>query len=70
MKEVKLIEDRPFMMRGSPVFGTKGHIFEVMEEKELPMMGLGYKVRYKDYPSMIMDGWNRAKDFEVVGDQK
>ena len=66
MKIVKLIEDEfPFMYKGTVTFYKKGELFEVIEEKDMKCMGLGYKLRNLRF-SVVFEGFSNAKSFEVT----
>lgn len=62
---VKLLVERPFCYKGTFTFFKKGHLFEVLESKQLPLMGLGFKLKDLKW-NCIIDGWNNSKDFEVI----
>lgn len=60
---VELQEECPFLYKGNPTFYQKGDKFEVVEEKELKVVGKCY--RLKKY-GCIFDGWIVAKQFKVI----
>jgi len=64
MKTVRLIERRPFLSKGAEVWFYENELFEVIEEKELPIMGKGYKI-YSDKYKMEIDGFYNAKCFQI-----
>ena len=65
MKLVKIKEHRPLMVLGTFNWYPVGHIFEVVAEKELPLMGLGYKLKDHEF-KIDIEGWSKAGDFEVI----
>ena len=71
-KVVELQTRRPFSFRGTFLWFDEGTLFEVVEEKELPQLGICYKLRLKKNPTMFMDGFNIKKDFKdwVLGEEK
>lgn len=54
------------MSNGVWIFPKLGTIFEVVEEKEMPIYGWMYKIRYKDYPSINVKGFQNPDSFEEV----
>lgn len=62
MVRVRLLEDRPFMFKDVVTFYKKGDMFEVVETRNMPMMGLGYKIKCLKF-NCVLDGFNSAKDF-------
>lgn len=65
MKELELIEIVLFRIDGSWTFLNVGTIFEVLEEKNMPIVGLIYRVRYKEYPALKIDGFHNPNSFKV-----
>ena len=65
IKWVRLKERRPFLSKGREVWFCENEEFEVIDTKELPMMGKGYKL-FSDKYKMEIDGWNTVKDFEDI----
>ena len=64
-KIAKLKEKRPFKFKKDFVWFETEEEFEVIEEKEMLMMGLGYKIRSTKY-NMVLEGFHNAKDFEII----
>lgn len=63
MKIVTSIEHQPYLYRDNPTWYDAGTEFEVVEEKELKLVGLCYKLKIHGF---VLDGWNVAKDFKEV----
>ncbi len=67
MKRVKLKESQPMSFKDVFTFYSAGSEFEVLEEKEMPMMGKGYKLRCIQW-NIILEGIHNAKSFKVIGE--
>lgn len=66
MNELKLIEKRPFMNNGVWTYPKLGTIFEVIEEKQMPIIGLMYKIRYKNFPTLKIEGFHKPDSFQNI----
>lgn len=64
MKIGILKEKRPFSYKNVFTWYDAGTEFEILEEKEIIMMGTGYKIKEKKF-GCIMEGWNTSKDFII-----
>lgn len=64
-KLVRLKEEMPFLFKGTYTFFKVGEEFEVVEEKVMPLMGLGYKLRSLRW-NIILEGFTNANDFEEL----
>ena len=64
MKRAKLLETRPFLYKSVFTFFPAGSFFEVLEEKEMPLMGTGIKIRSIQW-NIILDGFHTIKDFDI-----
>lgn len=62
--KVILKEKRPFCYKNTFTWFDAGTEFEVIDTKEIPLMGLGYKIKDLKF-GRVMDGWNTAKDFII-----
>jgi len=63
MKRLKLKKAMLFCYKGIYTSYKKGDIFELKEKKEMPIIGVCYKVAYK---GITFDGWTRSDIFEVL----
>ena len=53
----------PLMYKGNHTFYNVGDEFEVVEEKQCKLMGLGYRLKYM---GCVFDGYANASSFEEI----
>jgi len=62
MKQVKLIKSIPIRIKDEHFNADIGTIFEVIETKEKELIGLSYKLKYKN---TICNGWYSKSCFTI-----
>lgn len=58
----KLKIDMPMLFKGNPTWYDEGTLFNILDKKEIPKVGLCYKVGYMGF---TLDGWVTADSFEI-----